>query len=112
MHGLRNRFGTTIAAACDDCHGAHLVLPASDPESTISPGNIVATCGACHPGANEHFVEAPIHVEATAENSLGVFAVRWFYIVFIAVLGDRLRDAHRLRLHRGAAPAERRTKHG
>ena len=87
MHGLRNRFGTTIAASCDDCHGAHLVLPASDPESTISPGNIVATCGACHPGANENFVKAPIHVEATPENSLGVFAVRWFYIIFIAVLG-------------------------
>lgn len=87
IHGLRNRFGVTTVATCADCHGTHLVLPESNPASTVSQNNLVRTCAGCHPGANENFVKAKIHVQATPESSPGVFAVRWFYIVFISILG-------------------------
>jgi nitrate/TMAO reductase-like tetraheme cytochrome c subunit len=87
IHGLRNRFGVENVATCVDCHGAHAVLPGDNPDSTISPANLVATCGRCHANANENFVQSRIHIEAAPESSLGVFIVRWFYIIFIGVLG-------------------------
>jgi formate dehydrogenase gamma subunit len=36
------------AAACDDCHGTHGILPASDPRSPISKANVANTCAKCH----------------------------------------------------------------
>jgi hypothetical protein len=86
VHGLRNRFGILTVATCSDCHGTHLVLPQSDPQSTISQGSLIKTCGRCHPNANENFIAAKIHTQATPENNFGVFAARWFYIIFIGVL--------------------------
>jgi len=36
------------AAACNDCHGTHAILPPSDPRSPISKRNVGSTCGHCH----------------------------------------------------------------
>jgi formate dehydrogenase gamma subunit len=36
------------AAACNDCHGTHAILPPSDPRSPISKRNVGSTCGKCH----------------------------------------------------------------
>jgi predicted CXXCH cytochrome family protein len=33
---------------CSDCHGAHEILPPSDPASTVYALNIPRTCGSCH----------------------------------------------------------------
>jgi len=39
-------------ATCLSCHGgAHSILPAKDPQSTIYPSNLPRTCGACHGNA-------------------------------------------------------------
>ncbi len=35
-------------ATCASCHGAHAILPAADPESSVSRARVPATCGACH----------------------------------------------------------------
>lgn len=35
-------------AVCSDCHGAHDILPISDPQSRVYPANIPQTCGKCH----------------------------------------------------------------
>jgi hypothetical protein len=86
IHGLRNRFGEEEVATCKDCHGAHLVLPQNDPRSKVSSENIISTCGMCHEGANENFAAAKVHVQATLDSSPGVFAARWFYIIFIGIL--------------------------
>lgn len=86
IHGLRNRFGQATIATCEDCHGAHAILPASDPESGIAPGRLVQTCGKCHKDANTNFVAAPVHVIADPDSSPGVYFARWFYILFIGVL--------------------------
>jgi predicted CXXCH cytochrome family protein len=38
----------TKVAVCSDCHLAHGVLPATDPQSKVFHQNVPGTCGACH----------------------------------------------------------------
>lgn len=48
-HGDRLvNFGDTNVASCADCHGAHMILPADDPASSVNKLNIPATCAKCH----------------------------------------------------------------
>lgn len=54
-HGKVTQLGYTKTAKCYDCHGAHDILPTSDPRSHLSRENVVATCQKCHPGANRRF---------------------------------------------------------
>jgi predicted CXXCH cytochrome family protein len=56
--------GYVETARCWDCHGAHQILPASDPRSPIAKANLVATCGKCHAGANASFVQYQPHANA------------------------------------------------
>jgi predicted CXXCH cytochrome family protein len=56
--------GYVETARCWDCHGAHDVLPASDPRSPVNQANLVATCGRCHAGANASFVKYQPHANA------------------------------------------------
>ncbi len=56
--------GYVETARCWDCHGAHDVLPASDPRSPIAPANLIQTCGRCHAGANASFVRYQPHANA------------------------------------------------
>ncbi len=56
--------GYVETARCWDCHGAHEILPASDPRSPINKANLVATCGKCHTGANLSFVQYQPHANA------------------------------------------------
>jgi Cytochrome c3 len=50
--------GLTVTATCTSCHTAHGVLPRGDPDSTVNPKNVPATCGKCHHGIQEQFVES------------------------------------------------------
>lgn len=54
-HGKVSQLGYTKTAKCYDCHGAHDILPVSDPLSHLSRENVVATCQKCHPGATRRF---------------------------------------------------------
>jgi predicted CXXCH cytochrome family protein len=56
--------GYTETARCWDCHRAHEVLPASDPNSPVNKANLIATCGRCHAGANASFVQYQPHANA------------------------------------------------
>ncbi|MCB2219982.1 MAG: hypothetical protein KQI35_06260 [Bacteroidetes bacterium] len=40
--------GLIVSATCNDCHGNHLVLPHTSPNSSISVNNIANTCMKCH----------------------------------------------------------------
>ena len=102
-HGLASKYGSTLAANCGSCHGVHKVLPSSDPDSTIHKDHLVATCGKCHPGATENFVQSKVHVDSSAaKSSDGIgekinFWVRRAYVALIAaVIGLML-------LHNGLA---------
>ncbi|MGA7613672.1 MAG: cytochrome b/b6 domain-containing protein [Thermoanaerobaculia bacterium] len=88
-HGLANQLGYTVAANCASCHGIHNILPSSDPKSTINKANLTKTCGSCHPGANQKFVEGTIHIEAPGATDVGSVAVKWiryFYLWMIALV--------------------------
>ena len=39
---------TRGAPTCTGCHGAHKILPKSDPESSVSRAKVPDTCGSCH----------------------------------------------------------------
>lgn len=49
--------GLTISANCSHCHGSHAVKPTHDPDSPISRGNIIRTCGQCHVGIQRDYLE-------------------------------------------------------
>jgi cytochrome b subunit of formate dehydrogenase len=72
----------------------HNILPSSDPKSTINRANLASTCGKCHPGASEKFIQGKIHVDAPLSADIGSVAVRWtrrFYLIMIfAVIGGML----------------------
>ena len=54
VHGnALTRDGLVVSATCNDCHGAHKVLPGDSAESSVNRRNIPATCGACHVGVVE-----------------------------------------------------------
>ncbi len=61
VHGAAlTRAGLLVSATCNDCHQAHLVLPADSPASSVHRDNIAGTCGGCHLGVLETF-EASAH---------------------------------------------------
>ncbi len=61
FHGKVTELGFTRVAACADCHGAHEILPASNSASLVAKSHLVETCGKCHAGANERFVQYDPH---------------------------------------------------
>lgn len=54
-HGKVSQLGYTKTAKCYDCHGAHDILPVTNPKSHLSRENVVETCKTCHPSANRQF---------------------------------------------------------
>jgi hypothetical protein len=83
-HGKAFILGDVKTAVCTDCHGGHRILPPSDPESMVANQNLVATCGKCHPGANENFVGFMVHVDPQSPSSS--FAVWTFYALYIMLI--------------------------
>ena len=55
FHGKVSQLGGEASAKCSDCHGKHNILKPTDPASTLSRDNVVATCAQCHPGSNRRF---------------------------------------------------------
>jgi hypothetical protein len=86
-HGKSFVLGRPDTATCVDCHGAHLVLPASNPASSVSDENIVATCQTCHPEANERFATYIVHDDPKdPDQSWLVFLTYAFYIILMTVV--------------------------
>ncbi len=80
--------GYVQTARCWDCHEAHDVRPASDPNSSINKASLVKTCGRCHPGANASFVEYQPHADPhDIKLNPGLYLVRLFMnLLLISVL--------------------------
>jgi cytochrome b subunit of formate dehydrogenase/5-methylcytosine-specific restriction endonuclease McrA len=55
FHGKVSELGYAKTAKCHDCHGAHDILPVTDPNSHLNRQNIVGTCQKCHPGVTRRF---------------------------------------------------------
>jgi DnaJ-class molecular chaperone len=90
FHGIASEFGSTTAANCASCHGAHDILPPTDPNSSIYPANIPQTCGACHPQANANWARGKIHVNPKSPEAGIIYYVasffKWLTILTLAGL--------------------------
>ena len=78
-HGKATRLGSDAAATCAECHGAHEVLPADDPDSRVHDENLIATCGECHAHVREAFVLYDSHPEPmNRKRNPYIFYSFWF----------------------------------
>jgi cytochrome b subunit of formate dehydrogenase len=112
-HGLASELGSQVVANCASCHGAHYILPSSDPRSTINRANLVHTCGQCHPGVTEKFVVGKVHVEVPLSADTGSKAVRWVRKIYVSlivvVIGGMV--LHNLMIWRRKAILRRKQEH-
>ena len=83
-HGQASRVGSRRAAQCADCHTPHNVRPASDPASSVSPANALATCRHCHSAARGKFAGYQPHANPRdrAKNP----ALFWVWLFMNSVL--------------------------
>jgi formate dehydrogenase gamma subunit len=115
-HGLAAQYGSTRAANCGSCHGFHLVLPSTDPRSSISKDNLAATCGKCHDGVSANFAESKVHVDIDAARGAAQLSerinwwVRQVYLTMIFVVIGLMAAHNALIFGRKAAVLNRRTE--
>ena len=79
-HGKVFALGYTETAECADCHGQHNILPPDDPKSTLSHGNIVATCAQCHPGAHRQFAGYLTHATHHDKDKYPFIHYTWLFM--------------------------------
>jgi cytochrome b subunit of formate dehydrogenase len=84
-HGLKRKAGKIQVANCASCHGHHLVLPHTDPRSSIHPDNLRNTCAECHPRISAVLAGTSIHESATGAKTGWARFVAVFYMWFIAL---------------------------
>jgi cytochrome b subunit of formate dehydrogenase len=85
-HGLKSKAGDLTVANCASCHGAHRILPHTDPSSSIYPDNLRKTCGNCHPGISAEMAQTPIHGEPGTASTAAAGIVRIIYIIAIVII--------------------------
>lgn len=87
-HGLKTKTGDLQVANCASCHGVHLILPSTDPESSIYPENLRRTCGVCHPGITQELAATPIHgdIEGAQKNKVAeIVKLVYIFAIFIII---------------------------
>ncbi len=84
-HGQVTALGFALTAKCSDCHSPHLMLPASDRESTVHPRNLVRTCQQCHPEANASFVRYFAHGDHRDRERFPVLFWTWAIMTTLLV---------------------------
>ena len=90
-HGMASKLGVTTVANCASCHGAHDVLPSSDPDSSVNKAHLSRTCGKCHPGAGKQLAMGSVHGTPSPKENHIVYYVTLLYIgLIIVVIGGML----------------------
>ena len=85
-HGLKSKAGDLTVANCASCHGAHRILPHTDPTSSIYSGNLQKTCGKCHPNISAALARTPIHGTPGVTPTPIANAIAKIYIVVIVLV--------------------------
>jgi formate dehydrogenase gamma subunit len=70
VHGKALYDGNPDAPTCIDCHGSHNASPATDTNSNVSRGHVVASCAQCHPAAAEDYLHSVHATALTRRNPL------------------------------------------
>ncbi len=90
-HGLALQHKSREVADCASCHGYHLILNSSNPNSTVSKERLVETCGKCHPGVGENVLAAPIHSDVTMRSkAIAAWVPRIYLFLIVVVIGGML----------------------
>ncbi len=90
-HGLKSRAGDLTVANCASCHGAHRILPHTDPTSSINPANLQKTCGTCHPGITAAIASTPIHgTPGVTRTHIARIFQNIYVIAIIVIIGTML----------------------
>ncbi len=84
FHGQVSDLGFLTAATCSDCHTPHQSLPVEDPESSINPDRLAATCGQCHERVNASFLTFDPHDDPASGH--GNAYVRFIWLFMTALL--------------------------
>ena len=89
FHGQVTSLGSRSVAGCADCHGAHEILPASDPRSPVAPANLVKTCGKCHANASANFVKYDPHADKNnhARNPALYYTSKFMIALLVGTFG-------------------------
>ncbi len=82
-HGQVSKLGSDRAARCSDCHGAHDILPADNPDSRVAPEHLVGTCSKCHDGVTKSFVQYQPHADFRNSKKFPVLHYVWLYFIIV-----------------------------
>ncbi len=82
-HGLALQNGSKEVANCSSCHGAHFILPSADPNSSVHPDNLAATCAQCHAELADGILAAPVH---TGLSNSSYTSTSWMHRIFISMI--------------------------
>ena len=87
FHGQVTALGYSRMATCASCHGAHEVLPASNPASKVSKQNRLKTCQQCHAGASVNFASFDPHANRhdKARDPLFYWAAKFMELLLFGV---------------------------
>ena len=87
FHGQVTALGYARMATCASCHGAHDVLPASNPASKVSKQNRLKTCQQCHAGASANFASFDPHANRhdRARNPVFYYAAKFMELLLYGV---------------------------
>src|SRR6202007_1864288 len=85
-HGLAAKLGSTVVANCASCHGAHSILPSSDPRSSTNKANLVKNCGHCHPGATAECAQGKVHFAGPPPADFPSIAIGWIRRIYIPLI--------------------------
>ncbi len=87
-HGLKSKAGDVTVANCGSCHGAHRILPHTDPTSSINSANLQKTCGTCHPGISAAMAATPIHeTPGISRTPLARIIANLYVIIIVLTIG-------------------------
>jgi Cytochrome c7 and related cytochrome c/Doubled CXXCH motif (Paired_CXXCH_1) len=89
FHAQVSALGYVETAHCWNCHRYHDILPPSDPQSSVAPANLVATCRQCHQGATVSFISFHPHADPHDAKSFPAlhFAAIFMDLLLLGVFG-------------------------
>jgi len=87
FHGLALQNGLMNAANCSSCHGAHFILPNSDPNSSVHQDNLAATCAQCHTDISDDILTAPVHAGLSNSSYTSTSWMQFIYPLIIIIIG-------------------------
>jgi len=85
-HGQVTSLGSTRAARCSDCHGAHDIKRIEDADSPLNASRRAETCRKCHPQSNASFAQFEAHADHRDRKRYPLlYAVWWYFIVMMSL---------------------------